>query len=357
MIYFKIISDQLFTIIIKNHFSLENFAKKCYYFIKHLTKYKRMYTMREFFTKEETVAFGKALSSDLRVEILQYIYKNRGTSLNDVAEALHVSRAGITQHMKILIEADLVEVRQVNGQRDARKACFLKENRFVISLGRHFDSGNMYTAEIPIGQYTNYQVTPTCGIATTTELIGNVDSPRYFDDPLRFNASILWFSSGYIEYRLPNYLQEKHLPVEIQISFEISSEAPGIAENWPSDISFFFNDILLGSWTSPGDFGAVRGLYTPEWWTPNWNQYGLLKLLSINAQGTFIDGLMISPVTIDALNLNEKSNFKFKISAPADAKNAGGFTLFGHNFGNYNQDIKLHVIYDTAEDDLIKSKL
>jgi Predicted transcriptional regulator len=304
--------------------------------------------MREFFTKDETVVFAKALSSELRVEILQYIYKNKGTSLNDLATFFAVSRAAITQNMKILIEADLVDVHQVNGQRDARKACFLKENRFVINLGQHFDADNMYTAEIPIGQYTKYQARPTCGIATSTQLIGAVDDPRYFDDPQRFNAGILWFSSGYIEYRLPNYLQAGHRPIEIQLSMEISSEAPGIAQNWPSDISFFFNDISLGDWTSPGDFGDVRGLYTPDWWTENWNQYGLLKLLSINEQGTFIDGRMISPVNINDLNLNEKSNFQFRLAASADAKNAGGFTLFGRNFGNYNQDIKLHVIYDAG---------
>lgn len=302
--------------------------------------------MREFFTKDETVSFAKALGSELRVEMLQYIYRNKGTSLNDLATVFSVSRAAITQNMKILIEANLVEVRQVNGQRDARKACYLKENRFVINLGQNFDSDNIYTAEIPIGQYTKYKARPTCGIATSTHLIGAVDDPRYFDDPQRFNAGILWFSSGYVEYRLPNYLQPGHRPIEIQLSMEISSEAPGVAQNWPSDISFFFNDIALGNWTSPGDFGDVRGLYTPDWWTENWNQYGLLKLLSINAQGTFIDGRMISSVNIDSLHLNEHSNFQFRLAASSEAKNAGGFTLFGRNFGNYNQDIKLHVIYD-----------
>lgn len=304
--------------------------------------------MREFYTKEETVAFCKALSSELRVDMLQYIYKNRGVSLNDLADTMGVSRAAITQNMKILLDANLVELKQVNGQRDARKACYLKENRFTISLGKRFDSGNMYMAEIPIGQYTDYQVHPTCGIATTETLIGSVDDPRYFDDPQRVNASILWFSSGYVEYRLPNYLKEGQIPEEIQISMEISSEAPGVAENWPSDIFFYFNDILLGSWTSPGDYGEMRGLYTPDWWFENWNQYGLLKLLSVNAQGTFIDGKMISPVTIQNLKLDRNSDFRFRMAAPSDAANAGGFTLFGHGFGNYNQDIRLHVIYDTS---------
>ena len=47
------------------------------------------------------------------------------------------------------------------------------------------------------------------------------------------------------------------------------------------------NDVCVGTWLSPGDFGDSRGLFTPDWWFPNWNQYGLLKLLVINKKGTF----------------------------------------------------------------------
>ena len=64
---------------------------------------------------------------------------------------------------------------------------------------------------------------PTCGLATKDFLIGEVDSPRYFDDPMRSNASMLWFTQGYVEYRIPNYLKPKQVLKEIQISFEISS--------------------------------------------------------------------------------------------------------------------------------------
>lgn len=63
--------------------------------------------MREYLTKEETVTFCKALSSELRVDMLQYIYKHKGVSLIDLADTLGVSRAAITQNMKILTEADL----------------------------------------------------------------------------------------------------------------------------------------------------------------------------------------------------------------------------------------------------------
>ena len=74
------------------------------------------------------------------------------------------------------------------------------------------------------------------------------------------------------------------------------------AEDWPSDIHFSINDVPLGYWTSPG-FRLKRGIYTPQWWYTGLNQYGLLKPLTVNAQGAFIDGQRIGEATLDRLNI------------------------------------------------------
>ena len=106
-----------------------------------------------------------------------------------------------------------------------------------------------------------------------------MDDPRYFEHPDRYNADILWFTRGYVEYAIPNFIPASKKITQITISAELSSEAPGTNNDWPSDISFYLNDIHIGDWTSPGDFGDVKGLLTPDWWYANWNQYGLLKQL------------------------------------------------------------------------------
>ena len=301
--------------------------------------------MRELFTQNEIAIFSKALSSKLRVEILQYLAAYPGTGMMELADFFQVSRAAITQNIRQLNEAGLVEFGQSADDSGARKSCYLTEQQFMLNLGRQFQKQKIYSTEIPIGQFINYEVMPTCGIATTEKLIGHVDDPAFFADPQRVEAGILWFGAGYVEYRLPNYLQKGQQVEELQFSMELSSEAPGVAENWPSDLSFSFNDIELGNWTSPGDYGDVHGRFTPNWWIPNWNQYGLLKLLCINKSGTYVDGLMVSPVRIEDLDINEKKEFLFRIAAPAEALNAGGCTIFGRGFGNYNQGIKFNVIY------------
>ncbi len=304
--------------------------------------------MRELFTREDLASFAKAINSELRVDILQYVASHPGVGLMELAERFQVSRAAVTQNVKILTDASLLEMGESNDKSAARKGCYLAEESFLLNFHRHFLTQKIYTTEVPIGQYSDCEISPTCGLATPEELIGKEDEPVYFDDPRRFEAAILWFSTGYVEYRLPNYLQPEQVPRELQFSFEVSSEAPGVADNWPSDLSFSLNGQELGVWTSPGDYGSVRGRFTPAWWQPNWNQYGLLKLLSVNEQGTFMDGRMISTQTIDSLQIKAGIELRFRIAAPAEAANAGGCTIFGRQFGNYNQGLKFSIIYTEA---------
>jgi predicted transcriptional regulator len=91
--------------------------------------------------------------------------------------------------------------------------------------------------------------------------------------------------------------------VEIELSFEIASEAPDFADDWPSDITFYFNDTKLFTWTSPGDYGVKRGKLTPEWWPSN--QYGLLKTLHITQDGVTMGDKKVSDVNLGQLLTND----------------------------------------------------
>ena len=53
----------------------------------------------------------------------------------------------------------------------------------------------------------------------------------------------------------------------------------------------------------------------------------------------------MSDVTIDRFHLDEKSPLRFRFAVPESAKHVGGLTIFGKNFGNYNQDIRVKVEY------------
>ncbi len=298
---------------------------------------------------DEGLELFKALGSEVRVDILKLLLENKQMSMNQLASSLNVTSGALTAHIKKLESCGLVTISNESAGHGNQKMCSVGTNKILIDIAKEADYHNTHVTELKVGHYSDRCICPTCGLATAKALIGETDDCRYFDHPDRFNADILWFTKGYVEYTVPNFIPRNQKITGISISCEISSEAPGINSNWPSDISFSINDIPLGIWTSPGDYGDSKGMLTPEWWPMNWNQYGLLKLLSVNAEGTYIDGLKISDVTIRDLELKPGKPIRFRMSVQEDAQNVGGLTIFGKSFGNYGQDIRVAVNYAPIE--------
>lgn len=300
---------------------------------------------------DEGLEIFKALGSELRINIIKLLQENHEMNMNELATSLGITNGALTSHIKKLEESGIIQVMTERGSHGNQKVCKVAVDKIVVDVEseENEEDQNIYNTEVKVGHYSDYEVYPTCGLATSQAIVGEVDDPRYFSHPDRINAGILWFTKGYIEYIIPNLLPSATKIDQITVSLEISSEAPGINNDWPSDISILLNDVKIGTWTSPGDYGDVQGIFTPDWWFPNWNQYGLLKMIVINKKGTFVDGLKISDVTINEFNLDYKSAVRFKFEIEEDAKNVGGITIFGSEFGNYNQDIKVRIAYSPME--------
>lgn len=298
---------------------------------------------------EKWLPVYEALASKVRIQMIQALAVKK-MNIRELAETTGLSSAIMTMHVKKLENSGIIQTKMIPGRGGAQRICWLSTEYINIAFPqKEMIDRKVHQTELYVGHYTDFRIEPTCGLATIEHIIGEFDDPRCFLNPERVNAKILWFGQGYIEYKVPNYLLTSEQPEELEISMEISSEAPGTNNVWPSDISFLLNDVKLGTWTSPGDFGGRRGKYTPAWWNIDVNQYGLLKQLKINKTGTFMDGNQISNVTIDQINIQEKQ-WTFKISIPQDATHVGGVTLFGTGFGNYNQDIVFKLHYTPITD-------
>ncbi|WP_138754709.1 ArsR/SmtB family transcription factor [Paenibacillus sinopodophylli] len=288
--------------------------------------------------------FLECFSSDTRIKIIELL-NTKPMNIKDLADALGISSAIVTKHIQKLEEASIITTQSVPSTRGRQKLCYLTLESATLQFRvKPLTDQNRYAVSIPIGQYCAYEVKPTCGLTSDTKIIGIIDDPRYFSDPEHVKSNHLWLGSGYIEYRIPNYLVGNQRVRSLSISLEICSEAPHYNENWPSDLSFYLNDICLGVWTCPGDFGAVRGVYTPDWWDLG-TQHGLLKQISIDADGAYIDGIRMSDKTVQELAIGSNEDIRFRICAPETAVHSGGLSLFGKKFGNYDQDIQVYVAY------------
>ncbi len=287
----------------------------------------------------ENMKFFEAMSSETRVKIIEML-KDMPLNVKDIAARLELSSAIVTRHIQQLESAGIVKSESLAGVRGLQKICRLSVDRVVLGFkaGGRAIPANCHS--IPVGQYQSYNIKPTCGLASAEKLIGILDDPRYFADPEHTKADILWFGSGWVDYRIPNYLLKKQKLKSIEISLEICSEAPGYNEDRPSDIVFSLNGTRIGMWTSPGDFGGSRGVFTPEWWNHG-TQHGLLKTIRICEDGSFIDGVRCSGVRITDLKIDYGKEILLRIENPETAANVGGVNIFGKGFGNYNQDINV----------------
>lgn len=287
----------------------------------------------------------QSLASETRIKIIHFL-GNQKKSITEISEYLGISKSITTRHIQQMEDAGLLGSDRGVGKNKNKKMVYLKiDDLRIIFPAKVYPEFKLHTTDLKIGHFTDFSVAPTCGLATESKIVGKADDPTYFLDGDRVDAALLWFSKGFVEYKIPNLLQEDQDPELLEISFEIASEFPLSNNSWPSDISIYVNDIRVAVYTVPGNFSDVRGRYTPSWWNDNFSQYGSLKHLRVNKLDTGIDGEAFSEITINDLNLKDQPFIKLKFSIDDDAVNKGGLTLFGKGFGNHPQNIMINTYY------------
>src|SRR3954452_7987552 len=288
----------------------------------------------------------RSLASELRLQILQCIRQAGRMNVNEVCEALGLAQSTVAANIQVLERVGLIESQAAKGRKGQQKVCRVPFEEIVLRLNSPEPAARGDTIEVamPVGLYTSCSVTAPCGLCSTERIIGLLDVPHHLLDPDRMRAALVWFWRGFVEYKFPNNARVLEAEVEaIEFSMEMSSEVPGTNVDWPSDITVWVNEVRIGTWTSPGDFGDRRGTYTPRWWKLGGSQYGKLTNWRISAQGTFMDGAKLSPVTLRHLELDRHHSVKLRIGIDENAAHPGGVNIFGRGFGNHDQDIMMRL--------------
>lgn len=288
----------------------------------------------------------KELSSPIRIQILRVLHANGPMNVNEIAKAMKLPQSTIATNIQVLDDSGLIRTETIKASKGQQKICSARFDEVFIRLDglSAQQQDHMVEVSMPLGLYTSYQVSAPCGLCSTEGIIGLLDVPDLFLDPSRMQTALLWFGRGHVEYKFPNNAKIAKTEVEaIEFSMEISSEVPGTNADWPSDISVWVNDVLVGTWTSPGDFGDKRGVYTPRWWKLEGSQYGKLTTWNISAKGCFVDGVKVSRVTLKQLDLAAHHSIRLKVGIDERAKHPGGMNIFGRGFGNYDQDIVMRL--------------
>ncbi|RXZ78568.1 transcriptional regulator [Paenibacillaceae bacterium] len=294
------------------------------------------------------VKVAHALSTHTRVGIIQLLLTRSSFNIFEIAEKLSIPVSTAANNVKVLEDAQLIVSELQPASRGAMKVCRRNFDDVHITLNpsvREHYRGKIVEIEMPIGHFVNFDIEPTCGIAGAEGLLILEDDPVQFYLPQSRDAELIWFRQGWVEFRFPRQHPGTYVR-SLEFSLELCSEAPNYSNDWPSDITVWVNDVEVGTWLSPGDFGDHPGKLNPSWWYETGTQHGLLKTWSIDMNRSTIDKENCSDTNIDSLKLEEKPYISFKIGIKPDAKHQGGINLFGKGFGDYPQAIMMRLEYD-----------
>jgi predicted transcriptional regulator len=292
---------------------------------------------------ERNAGIFKALASPVRLAMLKALI-DKPANISELAERFSLPLSSAALHVRVLEEAGLIFIQETKGIRGSQKICAIHFEDLYLNMApkRNNETPTRDVVfRMPLGNYFDCTVSPPCGIAGSKGPIGIDDASSTFYSAARTHAQLIWFTSGYLEYRFAIMNIQNKIIKSLIFSFEVCSEAAGYNNDWPSDITVWINGEELYTFRSPGDFGGKRGLYTPLWWSENSSQYGELRHLEINEAGSFDDGIKCSDLNLAALRITQRDFISFKIGVKEDAEHAGGINIFGEHFGNYNQNIEM----------------
>lgn len=295
--------------------------------------------------EERLCNLGTALSSPARIQILKLLY-HHSFNVAEIAAKLQIPTSSAASYIRSLENAGLINTKLQPGSRGAMKICSRKNDQIIIRLTS--DDPNVHkvsSVSMPVGCFTDCQVTPSCGLASAEAQIGFGDRPESFYLPERINAQILWSAAGFVEYKFPYQLPFSAKPQRLIFTAELCSEALNYKDDWISDITFWINGIECGTWRSPGDFGSRLGRLNPEWWGSGSTQYGKLVTLEISNEGCLINSSPASCVTLSDFSFATDQPITVRIGNKPDAEFVGGFNLFGEKFGDYEQNMIMSFVY------------
>lgn len=290
----------------------------------------------------------QALNTPVRRRIMCML-RSASYSIAEIAKKLKLPISTVSFHINILKKAGLISITVKRNTRGNAKLVSRQVDRLSLDFMTEMQTSKrrQIIQEIPLGSFMDAHVEAGCGMASEREIIISDDLPGAFFSPARFDAQIIWFSKGYLEYRIPNYMLRDKKVNAVTLSMEICSEAPNYRNDWESDINFWINGVEVATYLSPGDFGGRRGRLNPDWWSDYATQYGTIKTLRITSDCVFLDETAVSTYNIEKLKLQEGEYFVFRIGVKENAKHQGGVNIFGEKFGDFAQGLVYMV--DFAE--------
>ena len=106
----------------------------------------------------------KCLGSDIRISILELLYQKGSMRMTDIADELGITSGSLSPHIKMLSENGFIAISFSSGKHGVQRMCSVCDQRVLVDPDYKSRDFNVYETEIGLGQYTGYEVYPTCAL-------------------------------------------------------------------------------------------------------------------------------------------------------------------------------------------------
>ena len=295
---------------------------------------------------ERTVCIAKALSHPLRIRLLRQILKIP-RSVTELAKLNKISNASIIFHLNLLEQAELIVSKVKPNKKGKTLVFYINFSALNLTLqSAENESDTCFIDQsMRVGNYVFAAPVNYIRIATDNRFIVLEKDDTY--NPNRFDAQLICVDNGELSYAFSAAVAKRHKLLKLEFSLELSSESPYFCNDWKSEIIFSVCGIDVATYLSLGDYGGTRGTLTPPWWDNRYSQYGLLTTVTIDKDGTYLNGEKVSTtVCLSTLELEKKDLILFGLRTEQATQYAGGFNIYGKSFGNIEQDIIMRAYVD-----------
>ena len=146
----------------------------------------------------------QALNATVRRRIMCML-RSSCYSIAELAKRLKLPVSTVSFHVNILRKAGFISVTVKRNTRGNAKLISRQIDRFSLDFATdpRLSKSRQFSQEIPLGSFSDAYVEAGCGMADERGIIIADDMPGAFFSPLRYDAQMIWFSKGYLEYAFP----------------------------------------------------------------------------------------------------------------------------------------------------------
>lgn len=103
-------------------------------------------------------------------------------SIQEIASTLDIPVSSTAMHIRCLEEARMVVTESQPGLRGSMRVCInsVESIRIDVSMPEADRRSKSITFDMPVGNYYDFEVAPTCGLADKSGVIDTYDNPRAF---------------------------------------------------------------------------------------------------------------------------------------------------------------------------------